>query len=37
LNTDAEMTVSDAVFLGSGQKLYNFLVLCTPAAPAAPR
>ena len=37
LNTDAEMTVSDAVFLASGQKLYNFLVLCTPAAPAAPR
>ena len=37
LNTDAEMTVSDAVFLGAGQKLYNFLVLCTPAAPAAPR
>jgi hypothetical protein len=37
LNTDAELFVSDAVHLGPGEKLYNFLVLCTPAAPAAPR
>jgi hypothetical protein len=37
LNTDAEMTVSDAVFLQRGEHLYNFLVMCTPAAPAAPR
>ena len=37
LNTDAEMMVSDAVYVGRGEKLYNFLVLCTPAAPAAPR
>lgn len=37
LNTEAEMVVSDAVYVGRGEKLYNFLVLCTPAAPAAPR
>ena len=37
LNTDAEMMVSDAVFLQPGERLYNFLVMCTPAAPAAPR
>ena len=37
LNTDAEMSVSDAVFLQAGERLFNFLVLCTPAAPAAPR
>ena len=37
LNTDAEMDVSDAVYVGDGEKLFNFLVLCTPAAPAAPR
>ena len=37
LNTDAEMMVSDAVFLQAGERLYNFLVMCTPAAPAAPR
>jgi hypothetical protein len=37
LNTDAELTVSDAVFKTVGEKLYYFLVLCTPAAPAAPR
>jgi hypothetical protein len=37
LNTDTEMIVSDAVYVGQGEKLYNFLVLCTPAAPAAPR
>ena len=37
LNTDAEMFVSDAVHMGPGEALYNFLVMCTPAAPAAPR
>lgn len=37
LNTEAEMLVSDAVHLGPGEALYNFLVMCTPAAPAAPR
>ena len=37
LNTDAEMFVSDAVHKGPGEALYNFLVMCTPAAPAAPR
>ncbi len=37
LNTESEMVVSDAVHLGPGETLYNFLVLCTPAAPAAPR
>ena len=37
LNTDAELDVSDAVHLGPGQELFNFLVLCTPAMPAAPR
>ena len=37
LNTDAEMMVSDAVYVGRNEKLYNFLVLCMPAAPAAPR
>jgi hypothetical protein len=37
LNTQAEMDVSDAVHVGPGEKLYNFLVLCTPTAPAAPR
>ena len=36
LNTDAELTVSDAVFRKVGEKLYHFLVLCTPIAPAAP-
>jgi hypothetical protein len=37
LNTDAEMFVSDAVHKGPGEDLYNFLVMCTPAMPAAPR
>jgi hypothetical protein len=37
LNTDAEMHVSDAVHKGPGEDLYNFLVMCTPAMPAAPR
>ena len=37
LNTESELVVSDAVHLGPGERLYNFLVLCTPAAPAAPR
>jgi hypothetical protein len=37
LNTDAEMTAIDAVPLRPGETLYNFLIMCTPAAPAAPR
>lgn len=37
LNTEAEMDVSDAVFLDNGERLFNFLVLCTPARAAAPR
>lgn len=37
LNTDAEMTVTDAVHVGPGEAVYNFLVMCTPAMPAAPR
>lgn len=37
LNTEAELDVTDAVFIGRGERLFNFLVLCTPAAPAAPR
>lgn len=37
LNTDAELDVMDAVHLALGERIYNFLVLCTPAAPAAPR
>lgn len=37
LATEAELVVSDAVPLEPGETLYNFLVLCTPAAPAAPR
>ena len=37
LNTEAEMFVTDAVHRGPGEDVYNFLVLCTPAAPAAPR
>ena len=37
LGTEAELTVSDAVPLRPGEELFNFLVLCTPAAPAAPR
>lgn len=37
LATEAELVVSDAVPLQPGETLYNFLVLCTPAQPAAPR
>ena len=37
LATEAELVVSDAVPLGPGEVLFNFLVLCMPAAPAAPR
>lgn len=37
LNTEAELMVSDAVTRRPGESLYFFLVLCTPAAPAAPR
>jgi len=37
LNTEAEMTVTDAVHVGPGQAVFNFLVMCTPAMPAAPR
>ena len=37
LNTEAEFTVSDAVDMRPGDRLYYFLVMCTPAAPAAER
>lgn len=37
LNTEAELAVTDAVVLGPGDRLFNFLILCTPAGPAAPR
>ena len=37
LNTDAELMVSDSVHRGPGEQIFNFLILCTPAAPAAPR
>lgn len=37
LNTEAELDVSDAVYLEQGERLFNFLVMCTPARPAAPR
>ena len=37
LNTDAELTVIDAVPRRPGERLFNFLIMCTPAAPAAPR
>lgn len=37
LATEAELVVSEGVPLRPGQTLYNFLVMCTPAAPAAPR
>ncbi len=37
LATEAELIVSDAVPLQPGEVLFSFLVLCTPAAPAAPR
>lgn len=37
LNTEAELTVLDAVQRRPGERLFNMLVMCTPAAPAAPR
>lgn len=37
LNTEAEFAVTDAVDLQPGEHFFNFLVMCTPAAPAAPR
>jgi hypothetical protein len=37
LNTEAEFAVSDAVSLEPGEHFFHFLVMCTPAAPAAPR
>lgn len=37
LNTEAELNVTDAVHRELGERLYNILVMCTPAAPAAPR
>jgi hypothetical protein len=37
LGTEAEGIVDDAVVPGPGEERYNFLVMCTPALPAAPR
>lgn len=37
LGTDAEFAVSDAVPLEDDEKLFHFLVMCTPEAPAKPR
>jgi len=37
LNTEAEFAVTDAVDLQPGEHFFNFLVMCTPEAPAAPR
>lgn len=37
LATDAEAVVSEAVPRQPDESLYNFLVMCVPAAPAAPR
>ncbi len=37
LNTEAEFAVSDAVVLAPGEHFFHFLVMCTPAAPAANR
>lgn len=37
LATEAEAVVSEAVPRQPGESLYNFLVMCVPAAPAAPR
>ena len=37
LGTEAEWTVDDARVPGPGEERYNFLVMCTPAMPAAPR
>lgn len=36
LNTDAELAVDDERVPGPGELRYNVLVLCTPAAEAAP-
>jgi hypothetical protein len=33
LNTDAELDVTDAVFMTAGARLLNILVMCTAAAP----
>lgn len=37
LGTDAEFAVSDAVPLEGEERLFHFLVMCTPEAPAKPR
>lgn len=37
LGTEAELVVSEAVPRQPGETLYNFLVMCVPAAQAAPR
>jgi hypothetical protein len=37
LGTEAELTVLDGVSRRADVELFNFLVLCTPIAPAAPR
>lgn len=37
LGTDAEFAVSDAVPLEDDERLFHFLVMCTPEAPAKPR
>lgn len=37
LGTEAELVVSEAVPRRPGESLYNFLVMCVPAAQAAPR
>lgn len=37
LGTEAELVVSEAVPRQPGESLYNFLVMCVPAAEAAPR
>lgn len=37
LATEAELVVSEAVPLQPGERLYNVLVMCVPAAEAAPR
>lgn len=37
LGTDAEAAVDDAAVPGPGERRFNFLVMCVPAAPAAPR
>lgn len=37
LGTEAELVVSEGVPRQPGESLYNFLVMCVPAAEAAPR